>query len=51
MMKEEPLIKSKSQAVSCCVNFVRGLISDEGEAKDLDEQTIEENKELLAKYS
>ena len=50
-MKEEPLIKSQSQAVSACVNFVRGLINDEGDGKELDEDTIEKNKQLLAHYS
>ena len=37
--------------MSACVNFVRGLINDEGEAKELDEDTIEKNKQLLAHYS
>ena len=50
LMQEETLIKLKTQATSCMVNFVRGLIDEEA---DLDE-TSDAQKEysvILAPYS
>ena len=49
-MQEEALIKSRSQAVSCAVNFVRGLIQG-GDEEPLDEDTLDTNKSLIMGYS
>ena len=38
LMKEEDKIKMKTQAVSCCCNFVRGLINM-GEEEEVSEET------------
>lgn len=48
MQASEPLIKLKSQSVSCTINFVRGLI-EEGE--DDSEEQIQIHKAILAPYS
>jgi hypothetical protein len=46
MMNSEELIKMQTQATSCMVNFVNGLIENETE-----EYTLESNKECLAPYA
>ena len=46
LMQEEEKIKMKSQAVSCCCNFVRGLINM-GEEAEVSEETKQQAKELL----
>ena len=50
MMQEEQMIKSRSQAVSCCVNFIRGLINYD-ETDETDEKELENNKALILGYS
>lgn len=51
MMLEDSLIKLKSQAVSCCINFVRGLINCDSEEAELSEADIERNKNIVLGYS
>jgi len=43
MMLGEQLIKMRSQATSCMVNFVRGLVENE-EGERVHEEEIERNK-------
>jgi len=50
MMRDESLLKLKSQAVSCCVNLVRGLI-DGNEDAEMTEEDIERNKKVVIGYS
>ena len=50
MMRDDSLIKLKSQAVSCCVNFVRGLINGDEDA-EMTEEDIERNKKVVLGYS
>jgi hypothetical protein len=47
MQAEESYIKLKSQAVSCTINFVRGLI-EVGE--DDDEEKVNTHKQILTPY-
>lgn len=49
MMANEEMIKLKSQAVSCTINFVRGLIEDAED--DADEDEVKKHKEILTPYS
>ena len=48
MMVNEPLIKLKSQAVSCTINFVRGLVE---ESEDANEEEVTKHKQILTPYS
>jgi len=48
MMRDEQMIKLKSQAVSATINFVRGLVEDD---EDLDADEMKKQKQILAPYS
>lgn len=47
-MRDEQMIKLKSQAVSATINFVRGLVEDD---EDLDADEMKKQKQILAPYS
>lgn len=49
-MQEESVLKLKTQATSCMVNFVRGLISEEG-FEDVEDEKQKEYGAVLAPYS
>ena len=46
LMREEQLIKLRTRATSAMVNYVRGLIDEEGDAED-SEKNLKENAQLL----
>jgi hypothetical protein len=50
LMREEELIKLKTQATSCMVNFVRGLIDEEA-FTDESSDNQKEYSQILAPYS
>lgn len=49
-MRDEQLVKLKTQATSCMVNFVRGLIDEEAYIDETSEAQKEYSK-ILAPYS
>lgn len=50
LMVQEEYIKMKTQATSCMVNFVRGLINAD-ETEEYDEEAKKENCQILYPYA
>lgn len=49
-MQDESILKIRTQATSCMVNFVRGLINEDA-LEDVEDEKQKEYSEILAPYA